>query len=174
MVSAIFCQGSNPRRVTKSEQAAYRLLRLFYKKSECAHSAAPPLQPRSASLGSRLVLGADLKASTSKVITLSTSSRTAYRSRRLFYKKSSLTHSVAPPFRIEPASLGFDSVLGADPKACTSKVIMLSSSEKAQRAFSILSLYHFRNKVPFCGSLIPKLCPFAHGRRTMDRSICSG
>ena len=41
---------------------------------------------------------------------VTTSSRTAYRSRRLFYKKSSLTHSVAPPFRIEPASLGFDSV----------------------------------------------------------------
>ena len=41
---------------------------------------------------------------------VTTSSRTAYRSRRLFYKKSSLTHSVAPPFRIEPALLGFDSV----------------------------------------------------------------
>ena len=29
---------------------------------------------------------------------VTTSSRTAYRSRRLFYKKSSLTHSVAPPY----------------------------------------------------------------------------
>ena len=39
-----------------------------------------------------------------------TSSRTSYRSRRLFYKKSSLIHSVAPPFQIEPAALGFDLV----------------------------------------------------------------
>ena len=35
-----------------------------------------------------------------------TSSRTSYRSRRLFCKKSSLTHSVAPPFPTRPASLG--------------------------------------------------------------------
>ena len=28
-----------------------------------------------------------------------------------FYKKSSLIHSVAPPFQIEPAALGFDLVL---------------------------------------------------------------
>ena len=36
-----------------------------------------------------------------------TSSRTAYRSRRLFCIKSSLTHSVAPPFQTKPALLGF-------------------------------------------------------------------
>ena len=39
-------EGSNPfESTTASEQAAYRLLRLFMpraKKSECAHSAAPP------------------------------------------------------------------------------------------------------------------------------------
>ena len=37
-----------------SEQATYRLLRLFTpaaKKSECAHSAAPPFKPATASLG---------------------------------------------------------------------------------------------------------------------------
>jgi hypothetical protein len=32
------------------------------------------------------------------------------------YEKSSLTHSVAPPFQIEPAALGFDLVLGRDLK----------------------------------------------------------
>ena len=37
-----------------SEQAAYRLLRLFYKKSERTHSAAPPFQITTAALGSRL------------------------------------------------------------------------------------------------------------------------
>ncbi len=40
------------------EQAAYRLLRLFMptaKKSECAHSAAPPLKPGPTSLGSGFV-----------------------------------------------------------------------------------------------------------------------
>ena len=38
-------EGSNPFESTTSEQAAYRLLRLFMplaKKSECAHYAAPP------------------------------------------------------------------------------------------------------------------------------------
>ena len=38
------------------------------------------------------------------------SSRTAYRSRRRFFLNASLTHSVAPPFQIKPASLGFDLV----------------------------------------------------------------
>jgi hypothetical protein len=40
-----------------SEQAAYRLLRLF-QKSERAHCAAPPFQIEPASLGFDLVLGA--------------------------------------------------------------------------------------------------------------------
>jgi hypothetical protein len=44
-----------------SEQAAYRLLRLF-QKSERAHCAAPPFQIGPASLGSDLVLGAGLIA----------------------------------------------------------------------------------------------------------------
>ena len=39
-----------------SEQAAYRLLRLF-QKSERAHCAAPPFQIEPASLGFDLVLG---------------------------------------------------------------------------------------------------------------------
>ena len=43
--------------------------------------------------------------------TRTTSSRTAYRSRRLFFKKSSLAHSVAPPLQTEPAALGFGLVL---------------------------------------------------------------
>ena len=50
-------RGSNPRRVTTSEQAAYRLLRLF-PKSERAHCAAPPFQIEPASLGFDLVLDA--------------------------------------------------------------------------------------------------------------------
>ena len=37
--------------------------------------------------------------------------RTTYRSQRLFYKKSLLTHSVAAPFQIEPAALDCDLVL---------------------------------------------------------------
>ena len=37
---------------------------------------------------------------------LPTSLRTAYRSQRLFLQKSLLTHSVAAPFRIEPAIAG--------------------------------------------------------------------
>ena len=38
------------------------------------------------------------------------SSRTVYRSRRLFYQNPSLIHAVAPPLHIRPASLGSDMV----------------------------------------------------------------
>ena len=48
-----------------------------------------------------------------------------------YFKKSSLIHSVAPPFQIEPASLGFDLVLGANLKAGASKLFTLSTSEQA-------------------------------------------
>ena len=57
----------------------------FLQKSERAHSAAPPFQPRIALLDSQLVLGANLNASTSKVFTLSSSSQALYRLRRIFY-----------------------------------------------------------------------------------------
>ena len=40
-----------------------------------------------------------------------------------YLKKSSLIHSVAPPFQIEPAVLGFDLVLGADLKPAASIVL---------------------------------------------------
>ena len=48
--------GSNPVTRTTSEQAVYRLLRLFLQKSERAHAAAPPFQIPTASLGRDLVL----------------------------------------------------------------------------------------------------------------------
>ncbi len=51
-----------------------------------------------------------------------TSSRTSYRSRRLFYKKPSLVHSVAPPLQVEPAALGFDLALAEDLNAAGSIV----------------------------------------------------
>ena len=47
-------RGATPLSRSTSEQAAYRLLRLFYKKSERTHSTAPPFQPRFALLDSRL------------------------------------------------------------------------------------------------------------------------
>ena len=56
-----------------------------------------------------------------------------------YFKKSSLIHSVAPPFQIEPASLGFDLVLGADLKAGASKLFTLSTSEQA--AYRLLRLF---------------------------------
>ena len=54
--------------------------------------------------------------------TRTTSSRTAYRSRRLFFKKSSLAQSVAPPLQTEPAALGFGLVLAANLKAAASGI----------------------------------------------------
>ena len=56
-----------------------------------------------------------------------------------YLKKSSLIHSVAPPFQIATASLGCDLVLDADLKACTSKVFTLSTSEQA--AYHLLRLF---------------------------------
>ena len=38
--------GSNPAPATTSEQALYRLLRFFTKKSELTHAAAPPLSQK--------------------------------------------------------------------------------------------------------------------------------
>ena len=52
---------------------------------------------------------------TSIVFRYYTSSRTAYRSRRLFFKKSSLTHFVAPPLQMRPAALASHLVLGHGP-----------------------------------------------------------
>ena len=48
------CAGSSPVARTMSEQTSYRLLRLFYKKSERTHFAAHPLQIESAVLSLQL------------------------------------------------------------------------------------------------------------------------
>ena len=47
-----------------------------------------------------------------------------------YLKKSSRIHSVAPPFQIEPAALGFDSVFSANLKVNASKVFTLSTSSR--------------------------------------------
>jgi len=60
-------------------------------------------------------LATDLEVVALILFTLDTLSRTAYRSRRLFFKKSSLTHSVAPPLQMRPAALGSHLVLGHGP-----------------------------------------------------------
>ena len=78
--------GSNPTTRTTPSRTAYRSRRLFFKKSSLAHSVAPPLQTEPAALGFGLVLAANLKAAASIVCRYYTSSRTAYRSRRLFSK----------------------------------------------------------------------------------------
>ena len=72
-----------------SEQALYRLLRLFMptaKKSECAHSAAPPLKPGPTSLGSGFVFCGPRFATALSI------------SRGI----ESTIRSLAPPFQIEP------------------------------------------------------------------------
>ena len=59
---------------------------------------------------------------------------------------SSLTHSVAPPFQIEPAALGFDSVLGADLNASTLKVFAFPTSEPSPLCSDVL-LFPGRNTI---------------------------
>ena len=48
-----------------------------------------------------------------------------------FFQKSPLTHFVAAPFQIEPASLGFDLVLGANLKVVTSKLGACTTPEQS-------------------------------------------
>ena len=71
-----------------------------------------------------------------------------------YFKKSSLIHSVAPPFQIATASLGCDLVLDADLKACTSKVFTLSTSEQA--AYHLLRLF----AVEYQGVFFPSFAVF--------------
>ena len=73
-----------------------------------------------------------------------------------FIKKSSLTHGVAPPFQIEPASLSFDLVLGADPKAAASIVWRYYKTGPKTSVFGLFSypffvVFHRRteNQGPF-------------------------
>ena len=69
-----------------------------------------------------------------------------------YFKKSSLIHSVAPPFQIEPAALGFDLVLGADLKAGASKLFALSTSEQSPLCSDVLLFLHLavmRHVFPF-------------------------
>ena len=73
-----------------------------------------------------------------------TSSRTSYRSRRLF-KKSVLIHSVAPPFQIEPAALGFDLVLGADLKPATSILLRCYKNPECASVRDFTILICFQN-----------------------------
>ena len=97
--------GSNPTVSATSEQALYRLLRLFYK----SQSARMPLLLLSKSQPLRWVViwfGQILWITASILFGLHTSSRMSYHSRRRFFT-SSLIHSIAPPFQIEPTALGF-------------------------------------------------------------------
>ena len=82
-------KGSNPSVSTTSEQALYRLLRLFLQKSERAHAAAPPFQTEPAALGFDLVLGAALKVAESILLRCYTSEQALYRLLRLFCKSQS-------------------------------------------------------------------------------------
>ena len=146
--------GSSPTTGTTSEQALYRLLRLFSKvrARSCRCSSFPTAirfagfavgfgcRPESLCLESvhpfHVVADFVLFATT------------------FYLKKSSLIHSVAPPFQIATASLGCDLVLDADLKACTSKVFTLSTSEQA--AYHLLRLF----AVEYQGVFFPSFAVF--------------
>ena len=90
-----------------------------------------------------------------------------------FYsKKSSLIHYVAPPFRIEPAALGFDSVFGANLKVNASKVFTLSSSSQASyRLRRVFYASHQKLIVrSFCCSSLPNRIRFAGFRFGLERT----
>ncbi len=95
--------GSNPTRCATSEQATYRLLRLF-QKSERAHCAAPPFQIEPASLGFDLVLGAISKENRFYPL-IARRSKVRF-APAIFYKNHHPLHSRAPPLQTGPAPLG--------------------------------------------------------------------
>ena len=100
--------GSSPVTGTTSEQALYRLLRLFLQKSERAHAAAPPFQIEPAALGFDLVLGASLEAAGIYTAVIFHVGAKSALLRRLFIpetKKAPSTRSHAPPFQLRPAPL---------------------------------------------------------------------
>ena len=95
----------------------------FFQKSERAHAAAPPFRKRSRSrrlfackrahdgFGSLpTFFGRNAPRGMLFVSKHRRPLRRQFAGSDFFIKKSLLTHSVAAPFRIEPASLGFDSV----------------------------------------------------------------
>ncbi len=109
--------GSSPTTgTTTSEQALYRLLRLFVplaKKSECAHAAAPPLQIEAAPLGF------DLDSFDGNrrfcIATRTTSEQASYRLLRLFMPTAKKRHPSALllPASKSPPCAGYQFFLGA-------------------------------------------------------------
>ena len=83
------------------------LLFLRNKRTSSARSLAPPSQITTASLGCDLVPGRKPESWSLESVHAFHVGAAAYRLLRLFYKKSERTHSAAPPFRTEPAALGF-------------------------------------------------------------------
>ena len=108
-VKALSDGGSTPPISTMSEQALYRLLRLFLQKSERTHAAAPPFQITTAALGCDLVWANPLDNSIYTVwITHVGASFISLAP--TFLQKSERTHAAAPPFQITTAALGCDLV----------------------------------------------------------------
>ena len=145
--------GSSPTTGTTSEQALYRLLRLFFK----SQSALMPLLLLSKSqpltLGCDLVSGANLKTAASIL---------------LQYSSSSYAHSAAPCFQIEPAALGFDLVLGTNLK--TLSCILLGYSAWPQSSLCCHVFFIIATN-PHCSTpLLSKLIPYCY-RYLVD--ICS-
>ena len=101
--------GSSPFRRTTSEQAAYRLLRLFSKvRAHSFRCSSSPAAIRSA--GFAVGLGAGREVNVSKVFTLSTSPQASYRLRRLFSKVTarSFRYSSSPTaIRFAGFAVGF-------------------------------------------------------------------
>ena len=104
----------------------------FFQKSERTHSAAPPFQITTASLGCDLVLGANRKLVPRKCSRFPCWSK-LYIACSDFFQKSERAHSAAPPFQPRFAPLDSRLVLDADLKTCASKAFTLSGSEKALR-----------------------------------------
>ena len=122
----------------------------FFQKSERAHAAAPPFRKRSRSrrlfackrahdgfgslptfFGRIAPRGMLFVSKHCRLL------RRQFAGSDFFIKKSLLTHSVAAPFRIEPASLGFDSVFFLKPKM---SIILLRLFFKSQSALTPLLL----------------------------------
>ena len=69
--------------------------------------------------------------------TRTTSEQALYRLLRLLLQKSERAHAVAPPFQIEPASLGFNLVLGANLETAASILFQYSKKRDTPSGVSL-------------------------------------
>ena len=80
-----------------------------------------------------------------------------------FFQKSERTHAAAPPFQIEPATLGFDLVLGANLEPTASIMLQLFTSEQSSLCSDVFYAQGKKRHPPASLLLLSKSQPLTLG-----------